>query len=196
MTNQQAPSELPDLADVIVDATGEALLHPRQAPSDPQAEAFMSKMEKELGVKFVDATPKEEYTAEDEAREKDIDWSKAEKVALPKLKRTEAPSEGWEREFDEEFTVNGIEIAMKEIPCGSGECTELVDFTPEDYKAFIRKLRQEAVLEAIEKVIPDEARGLELPVTCEVGCSWAWNKCRSEVLCRVEAIKKELTDPK
>lgn len=37
--------------------------------------------------------PSEEYTAEDEAREKDIDWSKAEKVELPNLKRTEPPSE-------------------------------------------------------------------------------------------------------
>lgn len=31
----------------------------QQAPSDPLGEAFMSKMEKELHVKFVDATPKE-----------------------------------------------------------------------------------------------------------------------------------------
>lgn len=37
----------------------------QQAPSDPQAEAFMSKMEKELHVKFVDATPKEAPSGSD-----------------------------------------------------------------------------------------------------------------------------------
>lgn len=127
----------------------------QQAPSDPLGEAFMSKMEKAYGVKFVDATPKE------------------------------APSESdWEKEFEGSFPVgaNGW---------GNMEHDDRLRLL-----AFIRKVRAEAVEEALEKVLPEKAPSQKLNIYELDGPNDGWNDCRDEVICRIEAIKKELTDPK
>lgn len=111
----------------------------------------------------------------------------------------QAPSEAWEKEFDEKFKDVWCSKISSFVPIPGGVRLAMHD--------FIRKVRAEAVEEALEKVVPEEKT--EHCGSWEVDCGYCikcqamhdtdapgWNACHAEVLRRVEAIKKELTDPK
>ena len=88
----------------------------------------------------------------------------------------EAPSESWEKEFDEKFKDVWCSKISSFVPIPGGVRLAMHD--------FIRKVRAEAVLEALERVVADNPECLR--ESCDL----------DEVLERIEAIKKELTDPK
>ena len=113
--------------------------------------------------------------------------------------RFEAPSESWEKEIED---ILGLEEHLGDkrmflIRNEQGVVIEGINMWPEveELAALISKVRASAVLEALEKVTPCEGKEIYRKQD-EAYERNAWNDCRAEVLSRIEAIKKGLTDPK